>query len=99
MSSVKTIRLGKELERAITRSARLQKIDQSTAIRQLLAIGVEDLAVKLYREGRVTLNEAAELANVNLREMIDILSAHGVRGNIQLNEQRKALDFAMSGSA
>lgn len=58
---------------------------------------MEDLAAKLYEEGRVTLNEAAALANVNLREMIDILSSHGVRGNIQLDEQRKAIDFAISG--
>lgn len=99
MSSVKTIRLSKELERAITRSARLQKIDQLTAIRQLLAIGVEVLAVKLYREGNVTLNEAAELANVNLREIIDLLSSGGVRGNIQLDEQKKPIDFAISGAA
>jgi hypothetical protein len=96
VSTVKTVRLSKNVVKAIARWARLQKIDQSTAIRQLLAIGVEDVAVKLYREGQVTLNEAAELADVNLREMVDILASHGVPGNIKLDQQKKAIDFAMT---
>jgi len=44
----------------------------------------------------LSLNEAADLAGVNAREMIDILLAHGVRGNVRLDQQRKALDFAAS---
>jgi len=38
MSTVKTIRLPKNLAKAITRWARLEKVDEPTAIRQLLAI-------------------------------------------------------------
>jgi predicted HTH domain antitoxin len=38
-------------------------------------VGIVDFAVKLYREGRITLNEAAELAEVTPREMIDILAS------------------------
>lgn len=93
MSSVKTVRLSKNLARAILHRVRTEKIDESTAIRQLLALGIEEYAVKLYREGRVTLGEASILADVSLREMIEILLAHGVKGNIRLDQQRKALDF------
>jgi len=96
VSSVKTVRLPKNLTKAIVHRVRTEKIDESTAIRQLLALGVEDYAVKLYREGRVTLTEAADLANVSLREMVDILLAHGVKGNIRLDQQKKALDFVTS---
>lgn len=95
MSTVKTIRLPKNLARAVSRWARLEKVDESTAIRQLLAIGVEGFAVKLYKAGNLTLNEAAELADVSLREMVDVLNSHGVRGNITLDQQRKALNFAL----
>ena len=98
MSAVKTIRLPKNLVRAITRWARFEKVDESTAIRKLLAMGVEEFAVKLYKDGRMTLNEAAELADVTPREMIDALASHGIRGNITLDQQKKAIDFAMSQS-
>jgi len=93
MSTVKTIRLPEDLARAILHRARLENVDESTAIRQLLAIGVKDYAVKLYREGKMSLTEAANLANVTMREMIDLLLDHGVKGNIRTDQQRKAIDF------
>ncbi len=99
MSTVKTIRLPKNLVKAVTRWAKLENVDDSTAIRQLISIGVEGFAVKLYREGRMTLNEVAELADVPPREMIDILTSHGVRGNITLDKQKKAIDFAIRQSS
>lgn len=98
MSTVKTIRLPRNLARAISRWARLEKVDQSTAMRQLLAMGVEEFAIKVYKEGKMTLNEAAEMADLTTREMIDLLASHGVRGNITLDQQKKAIDFAISQS-
>jgi predicted HTH domain antitoxin len=98
-SVVKTIRLPKNLASAIKRWARLEKVDESTAIRQLLAMGVEKFAVKLYKEGKFSLNQAAELADVPVREMLDVLASHGVRGNITLDQQKKAINFAMRQSA
>lgn len=98
MSLVKTIRLPKNLIKAITHRVRTEKVDESTAIRQLLALGIEDYAVRLYREGRVTLREAAALADLSLREMLDVLLARGVRGNIRLDQQKKALDLIADSS-
>lgn len=82
-----------ELFRAVEHRARREKIDESTAIRQLLALGAEGYAVELFREGKMTLNEAAKLAGVTLRRMIDLLQQHGVSGNVRLDQQRKALEF------
>lgn len=94
MASVsKTVRLPEELFRVIEHRARQEKIDESAAIRQLLALGAEGYAVELFREGKITLNEAAELAGVTLRQMIDLLQRHGVKGNVRLDQQRKALEF------
>jgi predicted HTH domain antitoxin len=98
MSSVKTIRLPKSLVKAILHRVRTEKVDESTAIRQLLALGIEDYAVKLYRDRKVTLGEAAALANASLREMIDILLAHGVKGNVRLDQQRKAIEYVIKRS-
>jgi predicted HTH domain antitoxin len=89
--------LPEELFKVVKHMARQEKIDESTAIRQLLALGTKGYAVELFRQGKITLKEAAELAGVTLRQMIDLLQRHGVKGNVRLNQQRKALDF-VSGS-
>jgi predicted HTH domain antitoxin len=81
------------LFKVIEHRARQEKIDESTAIRQLLALGAEGYAVELFRQGKVTLNEAAELAGVTVRQMIDLLQRHGVRGNVRLDQQKRALEF------
>ena len=94
MASVsKTVRFPEELFRVVEYRARLEKIDESAAIRQLLALGAEGYAVELFRLGKVTLNEAAELAGVTLRQMVDLLQRHGVKGNVRFDQQRKALEF------
>lgn len=82
-----------ELFKVVEHRVRQEKIDESTAIRQLLALGAEGYAVELFRQGKITLNEAAALAGVTLRQMIDILQQHGVKGNVRLDQQRKALEF------
>ncbi len=89
----KTVRLPEELFKVIEHRARHEKIDESTAIRQLLALGAEGYAVELFRQGKITLNEAAGLAGVTLRQMIDLLQRHGVKGNVRLDQQRRALEF------
>jgi len=93
MSLVKTIRLPEDLVRAILHRARLENVDESTAIRQLLALGVKDYAVRLCCEGKVSLAEAANLTNISLREMVDVLLDHGVKGNIRADQQKKAIEF------
>jgi len=92
----KTVRLPEELYKAVEHRARLEKVDESAAIRQLLALGAEGYAVDLFREGKITLNEAAELAGVTLRRMIDLLQEHGVRGNVKIDQQRKALKYVLA---
>ncbi len=58
--------------------------------------GATEYAVQLYREGKVTLREAATMADTTVREMIEILLEHGVKGNVTLDQQRKAIEFVMS---
>jgi len=91
--AIKTIRLPEELLRAVRKRAKIEGLDESTTIRQLIDQGVKDYCVKLYREGRLTLGEAAEFANVNVREMLDILLDHGVTGNVRLDQQKKSIEL------
>lgn len=95
--AVKSVRLPEDLLRTVRYVARRERLDESTVIRQLLALGATDYAVRLYRDGAVTLNEAAELAGTTARAMLDILWGRGVRGNVTVDQQRKAIEFVAKG--
>jgi hypothetical protein len=99
VNTVKSLRLSEGLLKSVRYLARRERLDESTAIRQLLALGTAEYAVRLYREGKVTLNEAAELASVTPREMIDILLDHGVKGNVTVGQTRKALEYVLESHA
>lgn len=71
-------------------------MDESTAARQLIALGAMEYAVRVYRQGKVTLRETAELADTTVREMIDILLDHGVKGNVTASQERKAIEYVVS---
>jgi hypothetical protein len=96
MDTVKSLRLPEALLRSVRYLARRERLDESTAIRQLIALGTAEYAVRLYREGKITLNEAAELASVVPREMIEILLDHGVKGNVTVSQARKALEYILT---
>ena len=72
---------------------RKEGVDESTALRQLLRYGLQEYAIKLYRSGQISLREAADLSDVSVRDMIDILVEHGVKGNIQYDTQMRSLEI------
>lgn len=96
MDTVKSLRLPEAPLKSIRYLARRERLDESTAIRQLIALGTADYAVRHHREGKITLNEAAELASVAPREMIEILLDHGVKGNVTVSQTRKALEYVLA---
>ncbi|MFQ6052462.1 MAG: UPF0175 family protein [Candidatus Hydrothermarchaeota archaeon] len=91
----KTVRLPEDVLKGVLYRAKREDVDESTAIRQLIKLGMIEYAVKLYRSGEITLREAAELSNVSVRRMLEILMEHGVKGNVRLNQQEKALEYAL----
>nr|MDO8082804.1 UPF0175 family protein [Candidatus Freyarchaeota archaeon] len=90
----KTIRLPEEILRGISYRAEMEDIEESTAIRKLLREGLMEYATKLYRDGEISLGEAATLSGVSLRKMLETLLNKGIRGNVTLNQQRKSLEHA-----
>ena len=96
METVKSVRIPEDLLKAIKHRARRERLDESTAIRQLIALGATEYAVRLYRDGKVTLNEAAEVAGVRPREMLEVLLDRGVQGNVTAEQQRRALEHLLA---
>lgn len=96
MSAVRSLRIPEKLLKAVRDVARREHFDESTATRQLIALGATEYAVRLYREGKITLRDAAELADTTVRGMIDTLLDHGVKGNVTATQERKAIEFVLS---
>jgi len=71
-----------ELLKEIQEMAKEESIDRSSAIQRLLKIGLKEYkmekALNLYRDGKVTLWKAAELAGVSLREMMETIKARDI---------------------
>ncbi len=89
----KTIRLPEDLSARIGYRAKREDVDESDAIRHLIKLGLKEYAVDLYRERKVTLREASELADVSLREMPELLMEHGIKGNVTMKQQQRSLEY------
>lgn len=94
--TVKSVRLPDDLLEAIRFRAARERLDEATAIRQLISLGVHEYAVELYKTGKVTIREAADLAGVSVRDMLEALWQRGIRGNVTLDQQRKATEIVRS---
>ena len=46
-------------------------------------------AVELYKEGKVSLSEAAKIADANIYEMIDLLIKAGIKSDYYLEAMKK----------
>ncbi len=92
MTEVKSVRIPDEIMTAIRDRARREQLDESTTIRQLVTLGLREEACQRYAQGDITLREAASIANTTLREMLDLLNARGIQGNVSLQQQRDALN-------
>jgi predicted HTH domain antitoxin len=83
-------RIPSELEEEIEGYMDEQGLDKSSAIRKILEIGIlewrKNRAIQQYRDNKVSLWKASEIAKVSLREMIDILNDHNIQINISTND-------------
>jgi hypothetical protein len=91
----KAVRLPEDLIRGIEWIGKKEKLSKSgEALRRVVRLGLErDLAMR-YRRGEVSLRELASILAVPIREALDILSEHGVAGNVTAETASKALETA-----
>lgn len=90
----KTTRVPENLLKVIEYRVNREGLDESTVIRQLIQLGVRQYISQLYKEGELSLREASELLGIPVREALEILWKEGVKGNILVLTQQKALELA-----
>ncbi len=82
----KSIRMSKETISAIKIVKKEEKIEESSAMRKLMRIGFETYVGNLYKQGKVTLREAAKLLNVNQIEAMNLFLDAGIKGNLTASD-------------
>jgi len=68
----------KIIELAEIRSKK-ERVDRSTALRQLLYKGGEEYLIDLYKKGEITISKAAELLDVTIYDMHNILARRDIK--------------------
>jgi hypothetical protein len=81
-----SIRIPEDLMSALQVVGKEEKIEPSTAMRKLVRIGYESYVGNLYRRGKVTLREAANLLNLNQMETLDLFLEAGISGNLDASD-------------
>ena len=72
-----------------------EPVDESYMLQQVLLYGIRDLsqetAVKLFSKGRITIGEAAKMADLSVGEMMELFAARGIRSRITLDDLKERL--------
>ncbi len=82
----KSLRIPEDMISAIELIEKEEKIEEATAMRKLMRIGFETYVSNLYKQGRLTLREAARLLNVDLIEAMNIFLDAGIKGNLNASD-------------
>lgn len=82
----KSIRIPTDIISALSFVGKEEKVEESTAMRKLIRIGFETYVGKLYKDGKVTLREAARLLKINQIEALDLFIEKGIKGNLGVSD-------------
>lgn len=69
-----------------------EKVEESTAMRKLMKIGFETYVGNLYKQGKVTLREAARLLNMDQIEAMNLFLDSGIKGNLDASDVMASLE-------
>ncbi|MEM2921814.1 MAG: UPF0175 family protein [Candidatus Bathyarchaeia archaeon] len=82
MTEIVSTRVPEEIAKDLKEIEKEEKMDRAAVVRKLLAKAIQqwkiERALRLYREGKVTLWRSARLADVTLREMMELAAKEGI---------------------
>ena len=97
--TVISIRATPDLERKIKKLMEFEKADKSSIVRRVMERGINEelkkFALTLYVERKVSLAKAAEIAEISIRDMLDLIKEKGISLNITVEDLRKDFEEAM----
>lgn len=91
-------RISSELEKEIIEFMKEEGLDKSAAIRRILEMGIGEWkrrrAIELYRDGKVTLWKASEIAGLPLRLMLEELSRLRILTHVTVEDIEEDIEAA-----
>ena len=92
-------RLEPEIVKMIDQTAKEGRIDRSAALKELVQYGrqklLEKKAVEFYREGKISVDKAAEMLSITVSETMKLLSNAGIRSEETLEEYKGGLKLLL----
>jgi len=94
-----SVRLPKDMVEEIEKLSKEEGIDKGTLIRKLIAESLREYKIKraleLYREGKVSLWKAAEMAGITYREALEELKKKNIPFRYDLEDLEVDIGWAM----
>ncbi len=69
-------------------------LKRSEMLRELIDEGRKMKSIELYKQGKVSLGLGAKIARLSISEYIDLLKEYKIQINIDIEDARKALQYA-----
>lgn len=101
MSEAKFIgaRIAPEIAKMIDETAKEEKVDKSTALKELIQFGrqklLEKRAIELYRDGKISVDKAADMLSVTVNEVMKLFSDAGIKSEETLEEYSAGLKLLL----
>lgn len=90
-------RLEKDIVRMVEKTAEEEHIDKTKALKQLVILGRKQFLInkylQLYRDGRCSLDKAAEIIGITVNEMMQEAANDGIKSTQTINEYREGLEL------
>lgn len=100
MGSTITTRVPDDIDKKIKDISAIEHLDKSTVVRRLLSKAVQDWqidhALEQYKDGKITIGRAAQMAGVPLREMMAIAARKGIPFQYSLDDLKEDFQAAES---
>ena len=92
MDRVMSIRLPNEITRFIEKVAMKKRLDKSTVARELIDQGKTLWVFNEYREGMLSLENAAAELSITISEFLDLLARYGISAPLEFEDYLAGLE-------
>ena len=94
MNKIMTIRLPKEDIEIVRMISIENKKDKSTVIRELIEQGKIYVTMKEYKNGKISLGKASEIAGLTMSETMDLFADLGIKNNIEMEDYLEGIKIS-----
>jgi predicted HTH domain antitoxin len=84
---------GDRTQQVVQEIMKREGLDEDDALKMIIELGLKDYVVELYKQGDLTIREAAMILGLSLRQTLEIVERK-IGGNVRRGEAVRALKLA-----